>query len=104
MIFFRQGRKDIVKDTDRLGNTAQYKMLLPEYQFQVDKVGSNTNGEKDNVLKEKNLRHHDNRPIRLHLPPTNTKRPLVSQMGEVNRCSSVSLSPVSLLEPYIYWV
>ena len=37
-------------------------MILPEFQSHVDEVGSNTNVEKDKVLKEKELCHCNNCP------------------------------------------
>ena len=38
-------------DADRVGSTTKYEILLPEYQFHVDEVRSNTNAKKDKVLK-----------------------------------------------------
>jgi len=49
----KEGQKVLENEVDRVGNAKTYKMLLPEYQLHVDKVGLNTNAEKDTVLKEK---------------------------------------------------
>ena len=49
-------------DKKRLGNKTRYKLQHPEYLLFVDKVGSNTNGEKDKTANEKILCHTDDRP------------------------------------------
>ena len=49
-------------DNTKLGNNTRFRMLHPICLLFVDKVGSNTNAEKDNDLSERRIYYISDRP------------------------------------------
>jgi len=71
-------------DETRLGNKTKFRMMHPNYLLFVNKVGPNTNAEKDNTNSERRICHRDNRSQQVSSSsnPHYTTLPFTNALGE----------------------